>query len=331
MSLNLKNKIKILTDFVSDLEMFCLTEHHIKIIKKKFPNIDFEFINFESLRDNYDCRIYWGTKINNRIFKKCRNLKWIHFGSVGVDKLDYSKINLKEIKITNSKGINSNAVLNLLIIFLFDTTKKILNAPKKINRKLYEKYFKNTKDLNHQKISVLGFGRISQEFRKFSKNYSLDVSYFSRRRLKNKDIFKLNLFKKKVKEFDTIINLLEFNQKNLNYFDRAIFYELKPDVNLIFLGRLRTVDLKELYNFLKKNKKSTCYIDPITDKSNTKMLKKILKLKNVYFTPHVGGYFRGYWKHQLELFCINLNRFLNGQKMKNLVPTKKLIYENKKT
>mgnify|MGYP001425544327 CR=1 FL=1 len=175
MSLNLKNKIKILTDFSSNLEMFSLTEHHIKLIKKKFPNINFEFVNFETPRKFHDCKIYWGTRINNEILSKCKNLNWIHFGSVGVDKLDYSKINLKKIKITNSKGINANAVLNLLIIFLFDTTKKILIAPKKISRNLYEKYFRNTKDLNHQKISVLGFGRISQEFRKFSKNYKLSL------------------------------------------------------------------------------------------------------------------------------------------------------------
>ena len=106
---------------------------------------------------------------------------------------------------------------------------------------------------------------------------------------------------------------------------------MKSNVNLILLGRLRTINLLELYDFLKKNKKSTCYIDPITDQSNTKILKKILKLKNVYFTPHIGGYFREYWKYQLEIFCTNLKLFLNGKKMKNLVPTKKLIYENKKS
>lgn len=331
MSLNLKNKIKILSDFRSNLEMFSLTNKHIQIIKKKFPNINFEFVNFDSPKVNYDCKIYWGTKINNEIFRKCKNLSWIQFGSVGVDKLDYSKINLKEIKVTNSKGINSNAVLNLLIIFLFDTSKKILLAPKKLNRNLYEKYFKNTKDLNDQKISVLGFGNIAQELRKFSKNYNLDITYFSRRILKNKDILKQNFFKKDVKKFDTIINLLEFNQKNQNYFDKEIFARMKSNVNLILLGRLRTINLLELYNFLKKNKKSTCYIDPITDQSNVKILKKILKLKNVYFTPHIGGYFREYWKYQLEIFCTNLKLFLNGKKMKNLVPTKKLIYENKKS
>ncbi len=331
MSLNLKNKIKILSDFRSNLEMFSLTNKHIQIIKKKFPNINFEFVNFESPKANYNCKIYWGTKINNEIFKRCKNLSWIQFGSVGVDKLDYSKINLKEIKVTNSKGINSNAVLNLLIIFLFDTSKKILLAPKKLNRNLYEKYFKNTKDLNDQKISVLGYGNIAQELRKFSKNYNLDITYFSRRILKNKDILKQNFFKKDVKKFDTIINLLEFNRKNQNYFDKEIFARMKSDVNLILLGRLRTINLLELYDFLKKNKKSTCYIDPITDQSNVKILKKILKLKNVYFTPHIGGYFREYWKYQLKIFCTNLKLFLNGKKMKNLVPTKKLIYENKKS
>ena len=96
-----------------------------------------------------------------------------------------------------------------------------------------------------------------------------------------------------------------------------LFKKMKKDINLILVGRLSTINLKDLHIFLSQNKKSTCYIDGISTGENYLLFNKINKLKNVFTSPHIGGYFKEYWKMQISLFQRNLFLYLNKKKLIN--------------
>lgn len=320
MNLNLNNKkIKILTDFKSKLEMFNLNKEKISIFKKLNLDLKFEFINLKKIKKKYIADIYWGTRINNNILNKCLGLKWIHLGSVGVDKLNLDNLKKKKILLSNSKGINSESVSNLIIFFLLDTSKKIL-LRKKINSRIdYEPYFIQGKDLKSQKICVLGFGNISKKLKNFFLFNELNYNILSQRKLKIPNVINYKSFNSRVKNYDTIISLLPLNKKNREFLNFKLFNKMKKNVNLILVGRSSTVNLHNLYSFLKKNKKSTCYLDAVPDNNNKFVFKKLKKLKNVFITPHIGGYFRNYWKYQTLLFKQNLLLFVKQKKIKNLI------------
>ena len=78
-----------------------------------------------------------------RIIRKYKNLKWIHFGSIGTDKINNSSLKNKKIIITNSKTINSISVAKLVFIYLLDIEKKILKLNNFSNRDIYEKKIEN--------------------------------------------------------------------------------------------------------------------------------------------------------------------------------------------
>ena len=316
MNLNFCKKIKILTDFRSNLKMFNLDKNKIQEIKKKFKNIEFEFVDLNKMKKKYNADIYWGTRINDDIFKRCTNLKWIHFGSVGIDKLDYDNTDLKKILVSNSKSINSDAVFNLILYFLIDTSRKILKGKNLNNRITYEKIYKKCKDLSDQKICVLGYGNISKKLQRFSDLYKLDIKFLSQRNIKKIDVINEREFLNNIKNYDTIINLLKFNSKNNNFLNKKIFDKMKKNINLILVGRLKTIDLSSLSFFLKKNKNAMCYMDGILEEPK---LNKIKNYKNIFITPHIGGYFKNYWIKQISIFEVNLKLFLSKKKLKNLV------------
>ena len=199
MNLNSKKKIKILTDFKSKLEMFNLNKKYLDQIKKNFSkNINVEFINLNKIKKKYDAEIYWGTRINNEIINKIKNLKWIHFGSVGIDKINIDLVKKRKIIITNSKGINTDVMVNLIIFYLIDTSKKLIFSNKKNNRSKYEHLFSNCKDLSKQKVCILGHGDISKKIENYLKFLNVGYKYFSSRKSSlNKIINKKEL--KKIK------------------------------------------------------------------------------------------------------------------------------------
>jgi phosphoglycerate dehydrogenase-like enzyme len=318
MSLTSKNKIKILTDFKSNLEMFNLDNKNLDMIKKNFNrDIIVKFLDLKKIKKKYNADIYWGTRINNDIINRIQNLKWIHFGSVGVDKIDLEFTKRNKIKVTNSKGINTDAMINLIIYYLIDTSKKIIFLKKENSRIDYEKLFSNCKDLSKQKICILGYGRISKKIEKYLNLLNINYCYFSRRIFNSKKIINEKNFIKSLHNFDTIINLLKVDKKNINFINMKLFKKMKKDINLILVGRLSTISLKDLHIFLAQNKKSTCYIDGISTGENNLLFNKINKLKNVFTSPHIGGYFKEYWKMQTSLFQRNLFLYLNKKKLIN--------------
>ena len=103
-------KIYITSDFSSNLWMFNLGSIQIKKIKKLFPQIELVVIDVNNKKINLNDKtiIYWGTRINSTILKKLPKLKWIHFGSVGTDKIKLNDLKNKKIIITNSKNISNS-------------------------------------------------------------------------------------------------------------------------------------------------------------------------------------------------------------------------------
>ena len=45
---------------------------------------------------------------------------------MGTDKINVNKLTQSGIKVTNSKGINSDYMVNLILFYLLDTTKRLL-------------------------------------------------------------------------------------------------------------------------------------------------------------------------------------------------------------
>tara|TARA_X000000950_G_scaffold209597_1_gene252063 strand:+ start:16319 stop:17290 length:972 start_codon:yes stop_codon:yes gene_type:complete len=320
MNLISKNKIKIISDFRSDLEMFNLNKKNLDIIKKNFKSdVTIKFLDLKKIKKKYDADIYWGTRINNEIINRIENLKWIHFGSVGVDKINLELVKNRKIKVTNSRGINTDAMINLIIYYLIDTSRKLNFLTKKNKRSNYETLFSNCKDLSKQKICILGYGRISKKMEKNLNLLNINYRYFSRRIFNSKKIINEKNFIKLLPNFDTIINLLKADKKNINFLNMKLFKKMKKEINLILVGRIKTVNLKDLYSFLLKNNRSTCYIDGISTEENYHLFNKINKLENVFISPHIGGYFKDYWNIQTNLFQRNLSLYLNKKRLINEV------------
>ena len=102
--------------------------------------------------------------------------------------------------------------------------------------------------------------------------------------------------------------MLKSENKNENFLNQELFKRMK-NVDLILVGRLKTVNLKDLNNFMLRNKNANCYIDAINDQ-HQKNYFNMLKNKNIYLSPHIGGYFKEYWVKQSNLFINNLKDLL---------------------
>ena len=317
-------KIYITSDFSSNLWMFNLGLIQIKKIKKLFPQIELVVIDVNNKKINLNDKtiIYWGTRINSTILKKLPKLKWIHFGSVGTDKIKLNDLKNKKIIITNSKNINTYSITNLILMYLFDINRRILINKKNFSsRKGYEKKFHLTKDIANSKILICGYGNISKSLIKIFDKLKLNYEILSNQEIKSKRIksYKYKKLNNIIQKYDIIINNLSSNIETQEMFDNTIFNKMQINASIISIGRLNVFKPSSLNKFFKRNSNASLYIDMPEKDISQKDLLGMNKLNNVYISPHIGGYSKSYWDNEVQLFIRNLKLFLSNKKLINIV------------
>ena len=317
---NIKSKkLLICHDFTRDLKMYKLNLSQKKLIKKNFKNV--KFIDFDPKNKNLrSCEIYWGDLINKDKLRFFKNLKWIHLGSSGFDKL--KEANLKGIILTNSKGVMTQSVSDTIFSYIFYFSRGIdyinkLREEKKINRKNFDKHFDNIKILSECNFIIFGNGEISKKFSFMLKNFSNNIKIFSAKKilnLKKEKISKSQFFKKS----DFIINLLPSKIEFFNYFDKSFFKYMNKNSHFINVGRGISVNETDLYQVLKTNRIKGAALDVFKNEPvNSSNI--FLDLNNCLVTPHIAGWFNNYWKYETELFQKNLKSYIRGTKLKNII------------
>tara|TARA_B110000444_G_C18769093_1_gene561546 strand:+ start:391 stop:1329 length:939 start_codon:yes stop_codon:yes gene_type:complete len=304
--------------------MFNLGSIQIKKIKKLFPQIELVVIDVNNKKINLNDKtiIYWGTRINSTILKKLPKLKWIHFGSVGTDKIKLNDLKNKKIIITNSKNINTYSITNLILMYLFDINRRILINKKNFSsRKEYEKKFHLTKDIANSKILICGYGNISKSLIKIFDKLKLNYEILSNQEIKSKRIksYKYKKLNNIIQKYDIIINNLSSNIETQEMFDNTIFNKMQINASIISIGRLNVFKPSSLNKFFKRNSNASLYIDMPEKDISQKDLLGMNKLNNVYISPHIGGYSKSYWDNEVQLFIRNLKLFLSNKKLINIV------------
>ena len=162
----------IACDLALNSPMYSPKEIHNKLINK-YP-VEISFVNCPGYPNVLkDASIYWGNRIEPNMILEMPKLRWVHFGSVGINRLN-KRVDLnKNLIISSSKGtVTSSMVTNIISLTgIFIRRLDIFFKPKSrpFLRSDYDLYFDQIKDFNDIKILIIGIGSIGSELaRKFN-------------------------------------------------------------------------------------------------------------------------------------------------------------------
>ena len=314
----------IVYDLALKQSMYRVPEKIIKDIYKNFP-VNIEAINCPNLKKtNSDAEIYWGNRIDKDILQKMPKLKWVHFGSVGINRLN--NINRQNVIITSSKGLVTESLITHLItlIGLFSRRLDIFfkNQTKPLTRDDYDVYFSELKNFSELNILILGLGEIGKKLAKKLSYLGCSIDSVSRSRKINKYIrnqYNFQDFGKGLNKYDYVISLLPENEKTFKIINYEFLKLLSKDTTFINLGRGKTVDENDLIKALD----NSFFKRAILDVTAIEPLPKNSILNNhpkIFLTPHIASFSPSYWPLQEKLFTENLKHFLSNdyEKMINI-------------
>lgn len=331
-----KKKITIACDLFLDLNLYLLPQKYKQSLLKKNVNINLVPVNIPPKNFiDHTATIYWGNRINEKIIENMPHLKWIHFGSVGVDKARTRDVVQREIIVTNSQNLVTNAMTSSVIAFMFSLGRGLhrsnhLKYTNNLNRKNFDNYFFEINDFFKQKCLIVGYGNVGKNLAKVLKSLNMNISVISRSNLKSSYLFdnrfSLEDLDVAVSDVDYIINLLPLNNKTHRIFNKKTFANMKKSSFFINIGRGETVDEKALIEALHKRKISGAGLDVFENEPLSKT-SPLIGMENVILSPHVAGLSQSYWDKQYNLFANNLKHFTenNFSKMVNIINMEKEI------
>ena len=320
-------------DLHLDLKMYRVPDNGIRRIKLNFPEFEIIPVNVPGFPKYYsDMEVYWGNRINEDIIRSSTSLKWIHFGSLGVNNARTNLVQERGIIITNSKGTVEKAVALTALAFLLSLARGIqrgkeLSQGKMFSRESFDRYFEFISDLEGFKVLIVGSGEIGSILSKMlaTLGTSIDLIVKNEDRIKDdhiSNIYGLERLTYAVSKADAVINLLPFTTETKDIFNERVFREVKPGSFFINVGRGETVVESDLIKFIKNGRIAGVGLDvfsnePLADDS------ELHHLPNVLITPHVAAISSAYWDKEIDLFIRNLTRYANGRELLNVVDTTK--------
>ena len=113
--------LKLLCDLDLDEWMYKVPSDIRTSLEKEFTSVRFSYKSDPSAKEILDCDIYWGNRLKVVSSKKLEshNLKWVHFGSVGYERVYKSNLNLSDLIVTNSYDTMNEGIINHSLYYLF--------------------------------------------------------------------------------------------------------------------------------------------------------------------------------------------------------------------
>ena len=222
------------------------------------------------------------TKVKADLIIKGHNLKVIGRAGDGLDNIDVKQAQKQRILVVNTPHVASISVAELAIGHLLALSRRIVEGTETLKQGKWLKEEFMGVEVNGKTLGIIGCGSIGREVKKLAlglgmKVLTVDICV-------SKEFIPIDVMLPKA-DFISIHVPLSPHTRHL--ISTKEFAKMKEGVMLINCSRGGVVDEEALYQALIKGKVKAAALDVFEEEPPKN--NKLLTLKNVYATPHIGA------------------------------------------
>ncbi len=273
-----------------------------------------------------EAEVIYGLILPQDIVVRAPKMKWFQTMSAGVDRFAQTDIWQSPVKITGVSGIHAIPIGEFVLEFMLMFAKQ---APLCFRMKQKREWKRFMPSVLHSKtVGIVGLGNIGREVARLSKAFGMRVIATRRSvkpgtRARHVDmLLPPEELKQLLAASDYVVVSTPLTPETRGLIGEEELKAMKPTAHIINISRGGTIDEKALIRALEENRIAGAGLDVFA----TEPLpadSRLWELDNVIFSPHVAGGMEDYMARATEIFCENLRRYLNGQKLINLIDKRK--------
>ncbi|MDZ5757561.1 phosphoglycerate dehydrogenase [Carnobacterium maltaromaticum] len=297
------------------------TPEQLQRVKDLAPN--YEVIDgFSDSTLNFpaaDIEIVYGwssAKSDFLLENKDSHLKWIQAKSAGVDTMNLSLLNEKNIILTNASGIHGVPIAESVFGMLLADTRGIKKAINQQTNKVWSQT-ESLVELKGKTMMIIGMGQVGKEVARLAQAFGLNVIGVNRSGnpvTEVSEIIKQDQIPKHIKRADFVVNILPLTSETTNYYDDSFFTSMKKGAGFINVGRGPSVDTDALIRQIKNGQIGFAGLDVFKEEPLAKD-SPLWDLPEVLITPHISGVAEHFKKRLFAIFEENLTAYVAGEEL----------------
>jgi D-3-phosphoglycerate dehydrogenase len=250
--------------------------------------------------------------VTEKVLKSCKHLKVISRYGAGYDRVDIAAAKALSIPVTNTPGVNAEAVGELAFGLILSAARKI---PYLHANTCEGGWVRSTgMELKGKTIGIMGLGAIGKVVARCAKGFDMTVMaydpYINEEYCKNKEI-KVSTFDEVLEQADVISLHLPLIDTTRHLFDAPAIAKMKPTAILVNTSRGGIIDEDAAYDALKNGRLGGLALDAfeIEPPKNS----PLFTLNNVVATPHTGAHTQEATENMANTSVKNLIDILSGK------------------
>lgn len=249
--------------------------------------------------------------VTEKVMKSCEHLKVISRYGAGYDRVDIAAAKALSIPVTNTPGVNAEAVGELAFGLILSVARRIpyLHASTRVGG-----WVRSTgMELKGKTIGIMGLGAIGKVVARCAKGFDMTVMaydpYINEAYCENNAI-KVSTFDEVLEQADVISLHLPLIDTTQHLINTAAFAKMKPAAILVNTSRGGIIDEEAAYDALKNDRLGGLALDAFEIEPPTD--SPLFTLNNVVATPHTGAHTAEAVEHMADLSVKNLIDVLSG-------------------
>lgn len=265
-----------------------------------------------------------GDRVDARLLAQAPSLRAVSTISVGTNHIDLAASAKRGIVVTNTPDVLTETTADLGWALMMAAARRVTESEHWLRAGKWQRWSLDQflgADVHHATLGILGMGRIGQALARRAAGFSMRTLYHNRSRLdetietecRASYASRDTLFA----EADHVILVLPYTPENHHIVGARELARMKPTATLTNIARGGLIDEDALAEALANGRLGAAGLDVF--EGEPKINPRILELKNVALTPHLGSASRATRGAMGMLAIDNLIEALGGREPANRV------------
>jgi D-2-hydroxyacid dehydrogenase (NADP+) len=276
----------------------------------------------EALRYAPECEVILGA-FPPAVCAAAPGLRWVQSFSTGMDKFLFPEIVAREeVMISNVAGLYSSQGAEHAWALLLALTRRLPEAIHNQDRKVWASG--PVVELAGCTLGLIGLGGFGIEMAKRAQGYNMTILAIDPVRTEKPDyVAELKPTTREnlhdlLRRSDVVMTACPLTQETYHLISHAELAQMKPSAYLINVTRGGIIDEPALIQALQNNQIAGAGLD-VTEKEPLPPDNPLWDAPNLILTPHRAGASQHRPRMVFEFFKENLERYLNGERPRNVI------------
>jgi phosphoglycerate dehydrogenase-like enzyme len=270
-----------------------------------------------------DAEVMFGFRLPKDVLKRAPEVKWIQMMTAGVERYLDADMVKSDVVITNASGLAAIPIAEWLMNVMLMFARQM------------PRYFKNKEDVRWERypaavlrgktVGIIGLGAIGSETAHRAQAFGMKVigCRRSQRRARYCDaMVPRERLPELLHESDYVIIAVPWTPETAGMIGAMELSAMKPSAYLLNIGRGDIINEPELIKALETKQIAGAGLD-VFSQEPLPPTSPLWKLPNVIMTPHIAGSMEDYIGQACDLFVKNLEHYVAGKKLFNVVDKKR--------